>query len=86
MSSKHCYYQLKCGTCCTFLLHVHVHVHAHVVPSYYMLSDCTVYCCRRLACEVVRVKVQSEEGLRGRPNGEEILLVSTSNINLIQPH
>ena len=26
-------------------------------------------------CQVVRVKVESEEAMRGRPNGEEVLLV-----------
>ena len=36
---------------------------------------CVVCVCRGLLCEVVRVKVVSEELMRGRTNGEEILMV-----------
>ena len=38
---------------------------------------CVCVCvCRQLLCEVVKVKVVSEELMKGRANGEEILMVS----------
>lgn len=38
--------------------------------------------CRHLLCEVVRVKVESEEMMRGRANGEETLMVNCSSLYL----
>ena len=54
------------NTCHTHT-HTHMHIHTHMHSHVY----------RKLVCDVVRVKVESEENINriSRGNGEEIVMV-----------